>query len=46
MIIIGLINSQGNGKEKVNYQEKKAHIDQEWVAKQLVHVFPSVPKDP
>lgn len=44
MIITGLIGSRGNGKEEINYREKKAHI--EWVAKPLEHVFPSAPKHP
>lgn len=41
MIITELIGLRGNGKEEINYREKKTHIDQEWVAKPLQHVFPS-----
>lgn len=46
MIITGLIGSRGNGKEEINYREKKAYIDQEWVAKPLQHVFPTAPEHP
>lgn len=44
IIITGIIGSRGNGKEEINYREKRAYIDQEWVAKPLEHVFPSAPE--
>lgn len=44
IIITGLIGSRGNGKEEINYREKRAYIDQDWVAKPLEHVFPSAPE--